>query len=213
MIRSAPLTRQEIAQAALTVIDRDGLSALTMRALGKELGLSAMALYNHVGNRAELECLVAEAVIATVDVSPRPGRPMLEVHRLMTDLRAALIAHHNAVPLILTRPTSSQAALAPIEALLAALARSGFRDHELLCAYRTLFAYLIGSVQADLTAPVRSGEPGKLDEVVAGVLRLPEESFPHLRACAVIAGSSDADVEFAYGLDAILRGLRRTARR
>jgi AcrR family transcriptional regulator len=209
MPRPAILSRARIAAAALTVIDRDGLDALSMRSLGRELGVAAMSLYRHVADRVALESLVAEAVMSGIDLTPGavvPGSGA-ELRRLMCGLRAALNAHPAAIPLILTRPTSSEAALAPIEALLAALARAGFAGARLLCAYRTLFAFLVGFAQADLAGPVSAGRPAVLDQVAVGVLRLPEERFPLLRSCAVAAGASSSDAEFEYGLEAVLRGL------
>lgn len=209
MPRPAILSRERIAEAALTVIDRDGLAALSMRSLGRELGVAAMSLYHHVADRVALESLVAEAVVSGIDVTPAAVAPdpADELRRLMYALRGALNTHPAAIPLILTRPTSSAAALAPVEALLAALDRAGFARADLLGAYRTLFAFVVGFAQADLAGPVQSGRPATLDEVAAGVLRLPEDRFPLLRACAVAAGSSSSDAEFRYGLDAVLRGL------
>lgn len=209
MGRPAVLSREKIAEAALAVIDRDGLAALTMRSLGRELGVAPMSLYNHVADRAALESLVAEAVVSTIDAAARPGDPIGEVKRLMTVLRAALNAHPEVIPLVLTRPTASEAALAPVEALLAALSRAGFDGPRLLYAYRTLFGFLIGFVQADLTSPVSSGQPATLSRVTGGVLQLPRNQFPHLHRCAAIAATSSSDAEFEHGLGAILRGLTR----
>jgi AcrR family transcriptional regulator len=207
--RPSVLSREKIAEAALGVIDRDGLAALSMRSLGRELGVAAMSLYNHVADRVGLESLVAEAVVSGIDLTPGAvaADPGDEVRRLMHALRDALNAHPAAIPLILTRPTSSEAALAPIEALLEALARAGFTGLELLRAYRTLFAFLVGFAQADLAGPVSSGRLAALGDVAAGVLRLPEQSFPRLRACALAAETSSSDAEFDYGLAAVLRGL------
>jgi len=210
MPRPAILSRAGIAEAALTVIDRDGLAALSMRSLGKELGVAAMSLYNHVADRAALESLVAEAVVSGIDLAPDATEraPVDELRRLMRALRDALNAHPAAIPLILTRPTASEAALAPIEALLTALADAGFVGGELLGAYRTLFAFLVGFAQADLAGPMPSGRPANLDTVASGVLQLPEERFPLLRSCAIAARSSNSDAEFSFGLETVLRGLR-----
>jgi AcrR family transcriptional regulator len=210
MGRPAVVSREKIAAAALAVIDRDGLAALSMRSLGRELGVAAMSLYNHVADRVALESLVAEAIMSDIGTTPRCDEPVEEVRRLMLALRTALNAHPEAIPLILTRPTASEAALAPIEALLAALHRGGFTGTRLLRAYRTLFAFLIGFAQADLAGPVSSGRPARLPNVAAGVLALPEAAFPNLRACATAAQTSSSDVEFESGLDAVLHGLVST---
>jgi AcrR family transcriptional regulator len=213
MPRPAVLTQEKITAAALAVIDRDGLSTLTMRALGRELGVAAMSLYNHVADRVELENLVAAAVVSGIVTTPRAADPMAEVTRIMWALRDALNAHPEAIPLFLSRPTASETAMAPLDALLAALASAGFTEMTLLRAYHTLFGFLMGFVQADLTSPVSPGQPAALSEVAAGVLRLPESRFPHRRTLAAFAATSSSDAEFEYGLEAVLQGLTALAGR
>src|SRR3978361_2372647 len=56
------LDRETIVRAALESIDRDGAQGLTMRKLGQELGVEAMALYRHVTGREDL----LEAVVASL---------------------------------------------------------------------------------------------------------------------------------------------------
>src|SRR3954470_7539302 len=67
-----PLTRDRILRAALTLIDRDGLDALSMRRLGAELGVEGMALYRHVGNKERLLDGVVELLLEDVDVDVEP---------------------------------------------------------------------------------------------------------------------------------------------
>ena len=50
----APLSRERILSAALSVADRDGLPALSMRRLGAALGVEAMSLYGHVRDKGDL---------------------------------------------------------------------------------------------------------------------------------------------------------------
>jgi AcrR family transcriptional regulator len=74
MPRPRTLTHAQVASAALAVIDRDGLPALSMRAVAKDLGMSTMALYRYVDDREELEGLVVELVLSAVDTGPpAPG--------------------------------------------------------------------------------------------------------------------------------------------
>ena len=49
-----PLTREAVLRRALEVVDREGLDALTMRRLGVELGVEAMAFYHHFGSKQGL---------------------------------------------------------------------------------------------------------------------------------------------------------------
>lgn len=69
MPRPRSLTTADLATAALAVLDREGLPALTMRAVAKELGMATMALYRYVRDRDELEVLVADQVFAAIDTA------------------------------------------------------------------------------------------------------------------------------------------------
>ena len=57
-----PVALDEIVDAALRLIRRDGLDQLTMRSVAKELGVTPMATYHHVANKADLVALVHDAV-------------------------------------------------------------------------------------------------------------------------------------------------------
>lgn len=64
--RQARFTRAELAQAAIGIIDREGLDALSMRRLAAELGAGTMTLYHYVKNKDELHTLVSDEVMAEV---------------------------------------------------------------------------------------------------------------------------------------------------
>ena len=53
-IRRAPLSRDQVLQAAVALADEGGIGALSMRKLGQVLGVEAMSLYNHVASKADL---------------------------------------------------------------------------------------------------------------------------------------------------------------
>lgn len=54
------LTREAVLQAAIAHVEREGVAALSMRALAAELGVAPNALYRHVGSKAELEFAIAD---------------------------------------------------------------------------------------------------------------------------------------------------------
>jgi AcrR family transcriptional regulator len=69
----ARLNRDQIAAAALTVIDEKGLAGFTIRAVADALGASPMALYYHVKDKAELAELVVSAAIREIPPAPLTG--------------------------------------------------------------------------------------------------------------------------------------------
>jgi AcrR family transcriptional regulator len=55
------LDRDQIAARGLAVLDQYGLAGFTIRAVAEALGVTPMALYHHVANKAELAALVVNA--------------------------------------------------------------------------------------------------------------------------------------------------------
>ena len=48
------LSRERVIDAALRVMDTDGLEAVSMRRIAREVGVEAMSLYNHVHDKDDL---------------------------------------------------------------------------------------------------------------------------------------------------------------
>ncbi len=69
----SPLTRERVLLAAVALADRDGLDALSMRKLGQELGVEAMALYRHVRDKDDLLNGVLEIVVGQIE-RPKSGK-------------------------------------------------------------------------------------------------------------------------------------------
>src|SRR3954453_9698535 len=67
-VERRPLTRELIVRTSITLIERDGAKALSMRRIAAELGVGVMSLYNHVPNKDALLSAVAESVLAGLDV-------------------------------------------------------------------------------------------------------------------------------------------------
>src|SRR6476469_2028788 len=70
--RRTPLTRERVLQAAVDLADRGGNEALSMRKLGQELGVDAMALYRHVRGKDDLLDGLVEVIVGQSE-RPTPG--------------------------------------------------------------------------------------------------------------------------------------------
>ncbi|WP_030925665.1 TetR/AcrR family transcriptional regulator [Streptosporangium amethystogenes] len=201
MPRPRSLTQDQIAAAALAVIDRDGLAALSMRAVATELGMSAMALYRYVGDRQEVEGLVVELVLGGVDVSPPPGTSWRErVTTLVGRLRDQVGAHPHVVPLTMTHRHRSVGVLRWSEAVLGILTEAGLAGADRVIALRGLLSYVIGAVQLEHLGPLS----GAGTTVIAG---LAPADFPYMAETAGHARLVGADEEFYGGLAIVLRGM------
>src|SRR5471030_1600711 len=66
--RRAPLSRERVLQAAMKLADQGGLESLSMRKLGQELGVEAMALYYHFANKDEVIDGMVDIVFSEIDL-------------------------------------------------------------------------------------------------------------------------------------------------
>jgi AcrR family transcriptional regulator len=121
------LTRDRIVEAALVLIDREGLAAVTMRRLAEELGVQAPSLYNHMRSKDALLDAVAESVMQRVDAS---GFDRLEWRAALEtwawSYYEALVAHPNLVPHLAVAFGRLDAALARADQVFAGLCRAGW---------------------------------------------------------------------------------------
>lgn len=80
--RPARVSRAKVVDAAVAIADRDGLDAVSMRAVATALGVAPMTLYTHVPGRAELVDAMIDRAYADWAL-PDPGmawRPALETY-------------------------------------------------------------------------------------------------------------------------------------
>nr|WP_051814571.1 TetR/AcrR family transcriptional regulator C-terminal domain-containing protein [Streptomyces iakyrus] len=175
---------------------------MSMRSVAKELGMSTMALYRYVDDRAELERLVVDLVLETVDTeAPGPGghwHDRIEV--LVRRLRDAMAAHPEVVPLTVAHRHRSLVGLRWSESVLGVLAEAGFDGAQRVVALRGLLGYVIGAIQLEQLGPL-SGEG------TVAITELPPDAFPYMTETARDARKVSADGEFLGGLALLLRGL------
>jgi AcrR family transcriptional regulator len=202
MPRPRSLSHAQLASAALAVIDRDGLAGLSMRSVAKELGMSTMALYRYVDDREELERLVVDLVLETVDTeAPGPsGHWHDRIEVLVRRLRDAMAAHPEIVPLTVAHRHRSMAGLRWSESVLGVLTEAGFDGTQRVVALRGLLGYVIGAIQLEHLGPL-SGEG------TVAIAELPPDAFPYMTETARDARKVSADREFLGGLALLLRGL------
>lgn len=202
MPRPKSLTPEALAAATLAVLDRDGLAALSMRAVAAELGMGTMSLYRYVADRGELEAMAVELVLSEVDVQP-PKRALWDkqVVVLVERVRAAIGKHPNAVPLTMAHRHRCPSLMRWSEAVLEVLTRAGFSGEDRVIALRTLLGYLIGATELEHRGPLT----GSGTAAMSGM----GERYPLLAETAGTARHVTADVEFRRGLEVVLEGLKR----
>jgi AcrR family transcriptional regulator len=206
------LSRELVLSAALTLVDSDGLDALTMRRLGQELGRDPMSLYRYAANRAALLDGVSELVLNELAIFPDDPDWQAQLRRIAHDLRLLALRHPNVVPLLVTRPLSTPlglrplGTLRPLEQILSLLIDAGFAPADALHVYRAYYGFLYGHILNELQEFIVDPEENEA-LLRLGLHRLPPKDFPHLRVLAPILSGYDGRAELDQGLSILLAGL------
>jgi AcrR family transcriptional regulator len=201
MPRPRSLSPDAIAEAALAVIDRDGVVSLSMRTVATELGVGTMSLYRYVTGREQLEGLVVDAVLAGIDLAvPSRASWSARVTLLVERVRDVIGSHPQVAPLLLARRHLAAPSLDWAEALLAALGEGGLSGRDRAIAFRAVLAYLFGAIQIEHLGSLSGAG-------TAALAGLPRRRYPHLAETAGHARKITPDDEFRRGLKIVLRGL------
>ncbi len=201
------LTRDRIVAAAVAVADRGGLTTLSMRSVGRELGVEAMSLYHHLRSKEELLDALADWAFAAITL-PRIGqswRP--EMTTRMSSARDVLREHPWALGLLESRRNPGPALLRHHDAVLGCLRHQGFSVVLAAHAFSVLDSYVYGFVLTELNLPM---EPGEDTDEFAAELGLLREDYPHLVEMIeehVVGRDYAYADEFDYGLDLVLDGI------
>ncbi|MFT3834984.1 MAG: TetR/AcrR family transcriptional regulator C-terminal domain-containing protein [Micropruina sp.] len=204
-----PITTARVIAAAAAVADRAGLAAVSMRSVGRELGVEAMSLYHHVANKAALLDGLADWVFERFEPPPAEADWRTAITARTASVRAVLTAHPWALGLVDSRDHPGPAVLRHYDAVLGCLYRGGFSATTAAQAFSVLDAYAYGFALTERNLPFDAAS-GAND--FAAELTLPTEDYPHLaHLLSTVTGAGDYSfaAQFAIGLDIILDGLER----
>ena len=217
----ADLSRERIVNEALALIDESGLPALSMRSLANRLGVYPTALYWYVDTRSSLLAAVVELVLGNVlPQEDGPDVPWQDwTMALMRSYRAAIMRHPNVAPLLGADLTSNPGVdMTVVESLLAHLEAAGFHDDDLLHAYNSIMAGMIGFVTLELAAAPTDDE--RWAETLKERYRAADiERFPTIRRWAALienrafvvrwhnGATAPMDDAFEHFASALLHGL------
>lgn len=211
--RSTPLTREEIFETALRIIDAEGADALSMRKLARELGVEAMSLYHHVPNKQALLDGVVELSLAAQAPANQPGAAWQEtVVAAVCAFRRALVAHPNVLPVMASHPPASpEASRMYIEGPLGFLVANGMAEREASELFEAVFALSFG--HALLATNYPAIEPIGLPTVdfteqsFERTVRVLIDGYSGEAACGPDTAAVDAaEVRQALRLELIARG-------
>ncbi|HSK24068.1 MAG TPA: TetR/AcrR family transcriptional regulator [Egicoccus sp.] len=208
---------RQVARAAIGLADEGGLEAVSMSRVAAALGVTTMALYRYVENKADLLELMLE--VAAGD--PPPLDPALEWRDAITAWSSNLAAVYRPRPWVLQiampGPPRGPHQLAWAEQGMDALASTALPAEERLECVLALLVYVRG--QASLEQQLAAGFDGDEGEAYAALIGgLDSARFPHLTGLFA-APSTEAvpspadDTGVGFGLERLLDGIELLVRR
>jgi AcrR family transcriptional regulator len=201
----------EIARVAIKVADAEGLEAVTMQRVAREIGVTTMALYRYFPGKAALVDLMIDSAS---DSASNFGRPSLQWDARLKRWARLCFAIYRDHPWFLEATSVRRSMMGPnelswMEAALAMLAESGLSPGDRHSAFIAVISHVRGHASLQ-----RLRDRNQSANDLAPILESEANRYPALLK-ALNSGnfSSNPARAFEFGLDCILDGIRSRVRR
>ena len=156
MARPRQIDRAAVLAASLALADERGLEAVTMQAVAERLGVTPMALYRHVDNKADLLDGVVESLLDEIDLAADDTPWDEQLTRMGQAVRATARRHPTVFPLLLALPASTPGARRARDRLLHLLAELGVPEGEVARVERLISTMVLGFAASEASGRFRA---------------------------------------------------------
>lgn len=205
------LTKDRVIQAAIRLADAGGLEALSMRKLGRELGVEAMAFYHHFANKSQLIDGMIDSVHGDINV---PTGEVSWKEFMQSRAQSAfevLLLHPWAAPIMEAGVTPGPSTLRDGENCIKRFRTAGFSIPMTVHAVTVLNIYIYGAAEQYARLNFSdSQEAAEFSETIKE--QFPIEEYPYLGEIItkhMMKAHYNAREEFEFGLNLILDGISR----
>lgn len=207
------LSERAIVDAALRIMDAEGLDAVSMRRVAQALGTGPASLYAHVRDKRDLHELMLEEAYREFRVpEPDPARWQEQLKELAAGIVRVMlerpgIARISMETLIPTAPGM----LVAMDAMMGILRAGGLPDSDIsaasdaLALHVTAYAYEISLWPNSDDG--RAEAQRRLGEITDYLGSLPPGRLPHLAAMQRYFGTDDQADHLEFALDVFIAGL------
>jgi AcrR family transcriptional regulator len=206
----ARLDANKILSAALTVADRDGMSAMTLRMVGAELGADPTSIYRHFSSKEALVAAMADRLFGEIVQSDLPVEWRPRFVALMRASRAVYREHPTIIDVLADQPEDSASLRAINEIAVGCLTDAGLEPQQIGLFHQMLAGYVIGA--GVLEASWGTASAGTRAAMRRAYSALDPRQFP---ACVAAAASMfpEADDVFDFAVEILLDAVRAAAPR
>jgi AcrR family transcriptional regulator len=209
--RRAPLSKDRVLRAAVSLADRDGIASLSMRNLSEELGVVPMALYKHVVDKEELLDGMIDVVVGEIDPPVSGADWKSAIRQRILSARRTFRRHPWAPQVIESKKKPTLLVLAYMDSMIGLFRAAGFSVSLTHHVMHTIGSRILGFTQ-ELFNDLATVDP----EMQAVMVRELGPIFPNVLAIAmaashedesVVGGGCDDQYEFEFALDLLLDGI------
>lgn len=209
--RTDALSKERIVEAAIAILDNDGESALTFRALAARLATGAGAIYWHVADKNELLAAATNDIITQAMGGVTAGAEPREAIRAIALGLFDAIDVHPWAGTQLSREPFQPAMLLVSEGIGGRLLALGVPERARFDAWSALVSYILGAAGQNAAnarrLPRDTDRSAFLGSVAEQWARLDPEQYPFVRQLATQLREHDDREQFLAGIDLILAGI------
>jgi len=215
--REDALSHDRIVEAAIELLDAEGESGLTFRALAERLATGAGAIYWHVANKGELLAAASDAIVGrAMAVVVTHASPQKTIRGIALGVFDALDAHPWAGAQLSRGPWQT-GMLQVLECIGRQLQALGVPERAQFTAASTLVSYIFGESDQNATNGSSLSPAATRDEFLGALAArweaLDARAFPFLRSIAPRLRHHDDRAELLAGVDIILAGIAASPER
>jgi AcrR family transcriptional regulator len=192
--------------AARAIVEREGIEALTMRSVARDLDSSAMAIYRHVRDKDQLLVLLLDQLAQEVPRPVLPQEPRARLTQASRTMRDGLAEHPWIVDVLAQGDLIAPSILWLIEEIVGGFMACGLSREEAADGYRAVWQFTVGDliIRRGLERTAALGRPPFVLEVLRSV---DAREFPALAEVADHWAAARRRDSYELGLEALIEGL------
>jgi TetR/AcrR family transcriptional regulator, tetracycline repressor protein len=198
--RRRVISKEEIFDAAIAIVDTEGLAALSMRRLAEAANVGVMTLYGFFASKDELVSQLGSRVLDSM--VPAPDLSLSWRDQLKGEvgkLRTALQEHPGLIELLAFQEDDAPSADKQRDYLLSILRGAGIDSRTAVDGLGSLVALTLGFAMG-----ARARNIGLNDHAYERLGKLSPDDYPHLTAMATEYAQHWSERAFDYGVNAVL---------
>lgn len=205
--RPSRIEKQQIVAVARRILQEEGVEAVSMRRIAKEVGATPMALYHHVRDKDELLMLTLAGMAATVPRPELPEDPRDRIVATAVHMHAVLSEMVWVIDVLSRGDLTDKDALWMAEEIVDSAIRCGLTPRQATHAYRSIWYLVYGALVFRRAELRRAADPGRRPFFASLVTPDDAEELPRLAALSPRWEDMTAEYDVAAQLEAVVDGL------